>query len=152
MLVLRRAIAGLIDLGLVLATAAGYFHIMRFFMHEDYPPRYWNYWDYFVDLVNYHPSIVLEFVEAYILVGVVYFFLLGMLGRTVGMLAVNLRFKGGYRRGKVGGVLLAGRFVLFSILMFVAGLPVASVLWTQGSTGIHDLPFGVRMELAKEVR
>lgn len=55
--VYRRVVAGIFDISIGVGLSVGVAITVK---GEDLPPRYWNYFDYMVDIVNQHTEIFLE--------------------------------------------------------------------------------------------
>lgn len=137
-----RVVAGLIDLALVGALAAGA-TLGWFAVHPpEFPPRYWNHLDYLVDLVNTRPDLVLPpliaFAAVHVLWDTVFTTVLGSgpAARLFGMRVVS-------GRGRPVGVVRA--FLRAMLSLMLASVAFVGPLWSLVSPRrrmLHDILCG----------
>ena len=146
-MLIRRSFSGLVDLVLILILGYGIFYTGMSIFGLSMPPRYWNYLDYFADVVNKTPGVVALFIISVVLAGMVYNTIAAFLSRTPGMLLWRLRFKSIDRTVPIVRrlVFFISRFLVFFLGSLVGGLSIASVIWSGGKRGIHDVIFGVEV-------
>ncbi len=144
MILLLRAVAGVFDLGITGGLAAGMFYLAMHVFGLKYPPRYWNYWDYLVDIINLHPLFVYLALGAIVLAVLIYAFV-GMFVRgSVGLFVTGLEVRPG-GRGILMYMRLVLRYILFLAGMALAGLPLYGIIWSNGRRGPHDWITGVEV-------
>ena len=144
MTLILRILAGMIDLGITGGMAAGLFYMVLHVSRLELPPRYWNYWDYLVDIINLHPVFVYIALSAIVLSVLIYAFA-GMFVRgSVGLLVTGLEVYPG-ARGIKTYMRLVIRFLLFLVGMTLAGLPLYGIIWSDGRRGLHDWIAGVEV-------
>jgi len=137
MILVLRSFAGLIDIGFTGLFAVLWFYLFQHVIGMELPPRYWNYWDYLVDILNSHPEFLWLALGSVFLGAMVYLiagiFLRGSLGMFVTGLEIfplNRNFKSYLR--------LVLRFFLFIMGILFAGASLSGIIWTGGRLGPHD--------------
>ena len=152
-MLIKRTLSGLVDVVLILISGYGLFYTGMGVLGFSLPPRYWNYLDYFADVVNKTPRVAALFIISVVLAGILYNVVAAFLGRTPGMLITNLRFiKRSINNRSISSasivyrlVFFISRFLVFFLGSVMGGLSLASVIWSGGKRGIHDVIFGVEV-------
>ena len=148
MILLLRSFAGIIDLSFIGALSTGTFYLLQHILGMNLPPRYWNYWDYLVDIINQHPDFLWLALLAFLLVTMGYLlsgiFLRGSLGLFLMGLEIHPLDKGFkcYLR-------LLVRFFMFILFTLLAGTSLSGIILTGGRKGPHD--WLLRTEVRKRV-
>ena len=146
-MLIKRTLSGLVDVVLILISGYGLFYAGMGVLGLSLPPRYWNYLDYFADVVNNSPDVAVLFIISVVLAGILYNVVAAFLGRTPGMLITKLRFKSINQSKSIVYrlVFFILRFLVFFLGSVMGGLSIASVMWSGGKRGIHDVIFGVEV-------
>lgn len=137
-----RLLAGLVDLAVVVAISTGLFLATEEVAPLDWPPRYWNYLDYFADLFWSRPEIIYRifgiFGLSFFLWGVFWTCLVGNapVARLFGMQVVTRK---GKRPGVMRAMLRTLFFLLFSAMAFLG--PSLALLDPKRRT-LHDIMTG----------
>jgi len=137
-----RLIAGLMDLAPVAAITAGIVSVWYGLNPVELPPRYWNHFDYMVDIVNNRPDLTLPPVFTFVIVFIAWETIFGMIighapfARVFGMRV----FRTGGKRP--GSLRLAARALLAlagSIFAFIG--PMLSLIVPHRRM-LHDILTG----------
>lgn len=139
---LLRVFAGLVDLAVVGALAAGATLAWFALVPPEFPPRYWNHLDYLVDLINMRPDLVLPpmiaFATVYVLWDTAF---TAALGNSPAARLFKMRVVNG--RGQPVGVIRA--FVRAVMSLAFAAAAFAGPLWALVSPRrrmLHDILSG----------
>lgn len=146
MIVVLRFFAGIIDMGLTGALSVGWFYLFQHGFGMNLPPRYWNYWDYLVDILNQHP-VFLWLALGSIALGAMVYLAFGIFLRgSFGLFLMGLKIQP-LNRGFKGYLCLVARFFLFISGVLLAGIALSGIIWTNGRRGPHD--WLLRVEVRK---